>query len=168
MAHQRGVRRQLEAAKQRRVREEERAKEAQRRYDALRQELSELSDAQIIAKLKSVPALADEDDPVWSGTRKSIGAPQLKFTLRYPRFLQEGACGRQYACSSNALATAILARSCEGSGIVWKQSYPLIGPTWRTFALIWRVRLAREPGSGRSVSLQSSMMPERNRSLNAR
>jgi len=55
----------LEAAKQRRVREEERAKEAQRRYDALRQELSELSDAQIIAKLKSVPALADEDDPVW-------------------------------------------------------------------------------------------------------
>src|SRR5262245_65067984 len=76
----RGVRRQLEAAKQRRVREEERAKEAQRRYDALRQELSELSDAQIIAKLKSVPALADEDDPVWSGTRKSIGAPQLKFT----------------------------------------------------------------------------------------
>jgi hypothetical protein len=62
----RGTRRQFEAAKQDKVRQAERAKEVRRRYDALFQELSELSDAQIIAKLESVPALADEDDPVWS------------------------------------------------------------------------------------------------------
>ena len=62
----RGTRRQFEAAKQGRVQEEERAKEARRRFNDLRQELSEPSDAQIIAKLESVPALADEDDPVWN------------------------------------------------------------------------------------------------------
>lgn len=62
----RGARRQFEVAKQGRVREAERAKEARRRQDALHQELSKLSDAQIIAKLASVPALADEDDPVWN------------------------------------------------------------------------------------------------------
>jgi hypothetical protein len=55
-----------EAAKQYRVREAERRKEFQRRYDGLLQELSELSDEQIIAKVESVRALADEDDPVWS------------------------------------------------------------------------------------------------------
>jgi len=57
----------LEAVKQARVRQEERTKEARRRYDALLLKLSEFSDDQIIAKLESVSALSDEDDPVWNG-----------------------------------------------------------------------------------------------------
>lgn len=61
----RGGRQRIEAAKQARIREGERASEARRRYDALLQNLSLLSDAQVISKLKSVPALADQDDPVW-------------------------------------------------------------------------------------------------------
>lgn len=62
----RGERRQLELAKQARVREAERARETRLRLEALYQEFSELSDAQIIAKLESVPALADEADPAWN------------------------------------------------------------------------------------------------------
>lgn len=41
-------------------------KEDRHRYDALVLELSKLNDAQIIAKLESLPALKDEDDPVWN------------------------------------------------------------------------------------------------------
>ncbi len=63
----RGSRRQLEAAKQDKVREQVRAKEARRRYDNLLLKLSELSDDQIIARLESVAALSDEGDPVWDG-----------------------------------------------------------------------------------------------------
>src|SRR5438477_2682876 len=62
----RGGRRQFEAAKQARVREAERAKEDRRRYELLLLELSDLCDSQIIAKLESIPALADEDDPIWN------------------------------------------------------------------------------------------------------
>ncbi len=61
----RGTRRRLEVRKQDKVREAERTKEVRRRYDALLKELSELSSAQIISKLESIPPLADEDDPVW-------------------------------------------------------------------------------------------------------
>jgi hypothetical protein len=62
----RGTRRQFEAAKQDRARITERARENRRRYDALLRKFSEFSDLQIIAKLESVPALADEGDPAWS------------------------------------------------------------------------------------------------------
>jgi hypothetical protein len=62
----RGSRRQLDRSKQDRVRATERAEEGRRRYDVLFQELSKLSDAQIIAKLEGIPPLADGDDPVWN------------------------------------------------------------------------------------------------------
>ena len=61
----RGGRQQTEAKKQARIREAERASEERRRYEALLQDLSLLTDAQIVSKLENAPALADEDDPVW-------------------------------------------------------------------------------------------------------
>jgi hypothetical protein len=62
----RGGRHKIEAAKQERSRQAERASEARRRHDALLEELSKLSDTEIIARLECVPPLADEDDPIWN------------------------------------------------------------------------------------------------------
>jgi hypothetical protein len=61
----RGTRQQEELAKAQRLREREEHKEYLLRRDLLIRDLSQLCDAQIMAKLQALPPLADEDDPIW-------------------------------------------------------------------------------------------------------
>jgi hypothetical protein len=138
----RGGRQQFEAAKQHRARAAERLLEYRRRYDALFQELSELSDVQIMAKLESVPPLADEDNPVWSKEEYWHDTAEVYVTL-------SDVCAMRRLRASIPL---LLERACYGDpGEIMRglrhRLEAIVAPDWACLADIC-LELARSPRMG--------------------
>jgi hypothetical protein len=157
----RGGRQQLEAKKQARIREAERAIEARRRYEALLQKLSLLTDAQIVSKLESVPALADANDAVW-GTDD-----YWRSTAEVYLALSDISATRRLRPSIRLL----LERACFGDpGEIMRglrhRLEAIVAPDWNCLADIC-LDLAKSPamehGFGQSTSLLSWKIPEPNR-----